>query len=1137
MTSGPSHRRSPRLLVATSAALALVSLSAIGSSGVAGPASAPAPESEPARRTRVGREALKAGKAGVARHHFLDALAVDPSYAPVWNELASLDATSADAKALWALGAAFALTDATGRVAKVPLGPPFAAADVASPLDLASKRAALARAITEAAGKLSGPGGVIVAKWLRWLADETANGAASLGAPARAAAEKALDRCRPEVQRVRTALEAVLAEAKAAQDLPRIIEAARLLVGFASQRRGVRGTRAPIADGFGARRALDEAREALAAKTPPMSFDDLEKLFSSGGRRAFEDAHSSWTNPIVVASKDGRYRIESVCGLATTHEAAILIERCHDRLVAWCGKDPFVDGGGRTRLGVVRLCPTDADLEQEGAPYWWAAGFASGDVVTVAAHWSTSNELSQLLAHELTHRFDQALFPGLPAWASEGRATYVGATTPYGRAQALDERHINFRDFEVAYRLVAWSLPTLLELLSGRDPEYRHNYPVGYSLWTFLSQWTGKGEAPTATPIYRALIPALLAALRQAPGMPVDAFEASVCDGKKGRAADMKGFAKQFADFLDAFYKAPEPPWTKAWRDRSDGAAGHVPSDAFFGDRSNQPLARDRLDPPAEGEALAALAAEFLERVGRAPDALDAHALADAVDEIDAVRYAKALALEATTGRKEAVFARTRLLSRVRPGAEGPAKPDVGGLAPLCAIAASYLDALSRASSEALAASRPRMARALRAEHDRMAPIVGRGSLGEIGLAQPSELEKDARDGAPDCVVPVSPFGGGVIEERWSAQEDGAVAGLYGLDGADDLVLGRKAGGAATTGLDADASWSGVAVHGKDVYVGTYTIRARVRIETTFVTGRVVVGWTRRDRGVEVTFRAGEREPGAPASDTKPALLVSLSDLRTIDRRLSNMSREAPFGAAGGGQDGFELTLHVAGPYVRVQVDGIDVLSMRRTTGEPIEGFLGFAADRGRVTFASVRVARHRSLGHDVACRCGSFDAALGLTSPNRFSWTSLVGRRVVGLAPSPHARLLLWSTGLSGADPTGADSIHTAIKTCREPFVALGYPLDVHVAAKGEGLPGEAPSPPSSFPQAGGLQIPDGNVHVHHGFPGLDADVEHMPQNYEIGWPAWGGLFVDPSGVIRARGPIDELWHGVRLARFLAGH
>ena len=82
---------------------------------VPAPAPAPVPESEASIRTRIGREASKAGKAELARHHFLDAVALDPSFAPAWTELATLDAADLDAKALWALGASFALTDAAGR--------------------------------------------------------------------------------------------------------------------------------------------------------------------------------------------------------------------------------------------------------------------------------------------------------------------------------------------------------------------------------------------------------------------------------------------------------------------------------------------------------------------------------------------------------------------------------------------------------------------------------------------------------------------------------------------------------------------------------------------------------------------------------------------------------------------------------------------------------------------------------------------------------------------------------------------------------------------------------------------------------------------------------------------------------------
>src|SRR5439155_6679039 len=163
-----------------------------------------------------------------------------------------------------------------------------------------------------------------------------------------------------------------------------------------------------------------------------------------------------------------------------------------------------------------------------------------------------------------------------------------------------------------------------------------------------------------------------------------------------------------------------------------------------------------------------------------------------------------------------------------------------------------------------------------------------------------------------------------------------------------------------------------------------------------------IVGWTRHDRGVEVSFQAGDRaaaertgESVAGASGAE----ISVSDLREVDGRATTLSRHVGVLDA---RAGFDLAIHVSGPYVRVEVDGKDAMSFRRVTGEPVEGSIGFAIDRGRTVFAEVRVERHRVLGPEAACRCDRFDAPLSLSVPARFSWTSLVGRHVVGLEPSP---------------------------------------------------------------------------------------------------------------------------------------
>ena len=62
---------------------------------------------------------------------------------------------------------------------------------------------------------------------------------------------------------------------------------------------------------------------------------------------------------------------------------------------------------------------------------------------------------------------------------------------------------------------------------------------------------------------------------------------------------------------------------------------------------------------------------------------------------------------------------------------------------------------------------------------------------------------------------------------------------------------------------------------------------------------------------------------------------------------------------------------------------------------------------------------------------------------------------------PSPHVRLLLWSTGLQAADPTGGGTVKEALDLCCKPFAEYGYPLETHLAVKGEGLADGKPTLP----------------------------------------------------------------------------
>src|SRR5207237_5252385 len=90
------------------------------------------------------------------------------------------------------------------------------------------------------------------------------------------------------------------------------------------------------------------------------------------------------------------------------------------------------------------------------------------------------------------------------------------------------------------------------------------------------------------------------------------------------------------------------------------------------------------------------------------------------------------------------------------------------------AAANTYLDASGKAAADALAAGRPRTARALRAEHDGLAALVGAAPLGEAGLPPTKPLEPEQREGEPDCAPAVDPFASGLVPDRWPSQGHGA---------------------------------------------------------------------------------------------------------------------------------------------------------------------------------------------------------------------------------------------------------------------------------------------------------------------------------------------------------------------------
>jgi hypothetical protein len=331
--------------------------------------------------------------------------------------------------------------------------------------------------------------------------------------------------------------------------------------------------------------------------------------------------------------------------------------------------------------------------------------------------WSTDDDPPGC-SRKLTHWFDAALHPGLPAWVM-GRATYV-VVTGDGGSKALDERLID-SELQEAFRLVFGSPGARRPRGRDRVPaQLRRGLPCGRSLPV-----DRRGPAARQVRPYRARLPALLEAPRVGAAAPDQVFLSTMRRSGRTRVAL---WTLEAAVRVSRILTPETPEWA---RRASAWARSETPGSYPLADRSNHPTSRHRLDPPAEGEALAALAAVFLEGCGRASDALEAHAVADKVDEADVVRWERALALEVATGRKDAAFARRRMLARQEAEHAEPGKPELSVLAGVHGAATTYLDAVAKAAGDALGAGRPRAARVLRGEHDRLASLVGRAELRE----------------------------------------------------------------------------------------------------------------------------------------------------------------------------------------------------------------------------------------------------------------------------------------------------------------------------------------------------------------------------------------------------------------------
>ncbi len=1091
----------------------VASLLALASS-VAGPSVAQAPPGGPvapvsrdtvgvdpvegtdaATRLRLGRDAAAAGRSAEAVEYLLAAHALHPGSPAVCRALVAAVADDPDARALFGIRLASALVDARGR-ASLDRGDRDLLLDRDGwPAKIAAARAAAVQDLARQGPRLvRGAGSGVVLRWCADLALEIGRDTPGVLGTAGAELDAEIAKLAPDAKTVVDALRRLLvpkpvtttgdeAASQAARRRARevAVRAARILTGLAAQAgfKDLEGPPAPDLGDYGAeaRAAKERLRaQALQDLGEPWTVARLEAL-TAEQRLAFTEEHASWAWPGVAVSPNGLYTVETICGFDTLLAVASSVEDHHRRLANWYGSDPFAQ-----RPGLVRVEPEHDGLESQGAPFWWAGGFQGGDVTTIRAAWTSKEGVGRTLTHELTHRFDGVLKPFQPNWLTEGKAVWTGQSYRAITSREFVEDLLNVGTCSGVFVKGYGNPKKLGELVTGEIEDYRDNYPVGYALFSYL-----RGPGPEGDARFREPLERFMANGRAGRRDPLAFFTSHFADGKQGRPADFDAFAAEFQAFLSACYRKGwgDLPASEDWiEQRHKTKLEREGSSGLLGDRPTWSWARNRAEPWF-GQGHAAEAGALLASVGEDDAAAAAWAWSLQVDGWDSLRAPQVASAFAAAGEQEAAWATWALAGqRFAAASAGPL-----GEAPMLrklAKVRALLTALRDAAEEHRAAGRVLAAAWLDAEHDDLARLCG---VEEI--SRPLPATAGGVHPRRDLERPLGAFGW--VEDGLTGYEERRHRGLWFATESGDLHVGRAKPRDAT-GLEDRAS------HQRHAWVrsaaweapGEYVVRARIHFTTSFVSGAVVLGSTRRDRDVRIGFRAGDflYAIGRKEGDAKK---------RSVQLSIDGLfEREGPLrGSRPGAKLEFEqpasffdLELWVSGPTVRVVANGEERFSYTTPDGRGIEGAVGFAMGQGAVRVQTPRVQRFDR--HDL--RPPEPEAAESIPS--------LVRRAVGGFPAQRDGTLVLWLPD--------DDDVEWLVRETRRVFrrMSLGMEPSVDhpqqwVVMVPRGLPEAVVKELREFAEphlAGRYELRE---HVRADAP----DREHQV------------LFVDDAGVIRAAG------------------
>lgn len=902
-------------------------------------------------------------------------------------------------------------------------------------------------------------------------------------------------------------LERAMNRALSSGEVGLAMRAGRVLHGLAVQG-DFKDLQGPVPRGMGPVRAaagkgLSRARELVARDVgDPWTVEDLEWLDSEEGE-AFTRQHRSFALPGVAVSPLEWYRVETDCGFETLLGVASTIEDHHRRLAGWYGQDPFVD-----IPGTVRIVPESSGLESEGSPFWWAGGFQSGNLTVMRFAQGNIEGLGHGLTHELTHRFDGAIYPGQPAWLTEGKAVWTASAYGHSTDKKFVPNHVNFGTIQGVF-IEGWSgAGKLKKLLEGEPEDYRDNYSVGYSLYVYLNTWEANGKR-----LFQDRLRKFMEEGDETSKHAFAFFEECFLDGQEGRPADYDAFIEGWSEFLRGFYWKTPAEWTKRYTSKTP-PSGNNP---WVYDEPTWTWQRSRSEPWF-GQDQARLAGEVLLDAGKEDAAVRAYIWSLAVDGREP-RSLRALAnILPGLKRERSAWVTQHSLRFPLWAVEEPA-PFVDKLDRTVAL----LEAQSAAVHAYREAGHSLAAAAIAADHDRLARWLG---LPELGPGEGKDTLRHSFDPAPRPLASED-----WVEDKLVGYDEDRSPGLWFAADNGDLHVGRRKPREGSGRFDRGGG--GVAFARSQEYQlpGTYRLKTRIQVTTAHASGAVVIGYQRRDLAMRCTFSLGDYMYAVGESEDEPSfdsMGWGLSGLWERDGSLGGSNRGGRY-AFDVPSTSFELELLVDGASMQAFLNGKHVGTYHTADGRPIEGQFGFATSRGAIRVhrpVVERLERSRLAARERLAPEG-LDLKRGVSPMFGF----LENKPLHGWVPAPNGTLVLWVSHMatetdSGSSFEAADVIRRASSAARR--VAKAARKDDVTQPIRVALP----------TRLDGDDLLDLAAELEEEFDGFDFEVVMHPfGGYDS--PDEGKrwlLFVDASGVVRVCQPYVAVSDGFpgRLGHWL---